>query len=107
MFLVYGVATGCDLVREESVLPFFIYYIVPANIISLEILEVVSRIMMLAYKLDSNIDGNKLLNDIQKLIHKSNLTPDKEYLLIIKIVSIDYNDTAAIPKLTSEGLEKD
>jgi len=54
---------------------------------------------MLAYKLSNNIDGNKLINDIQKLITKS-VTSDKEYLLVIKVISIDYNDDAAIPKLT-------
>lgn len=59
---------------------------------------------MLAYKLSNNIDGNKLISDIQKLITKS-VTLDKEYLLVIKIVSIDYNDDAAIPKLTSVPLE--
>lgn len=59
---------------------------------------------MLAYKLSNNIDGNKLISDIQKLITKS-VTPDKEYLLVIKIVSIDYNDDTAIPKLTSAPLE--
>lgn len=67
-------------------------------------MEVVSENGMLAYKLSNNIDGNKLISDIQKLITKS-VTPDKEYLLVIKIVSIDYNDDAAIPKLTYAPLE--
>lgn len=59
---------------------------------------------MLSYKLNQQIDGNRLLKDIQKLITKET-SQDKEYLLVIRIQEINYNNHAAIPKLTYEPLE--
>lgn len=56
---------------------------------------------MLAYKLNQNIDSNRLIHDIQKLVTKS-VGPNKEYLLVIRIQEINYNDDASIPKLTHE-----
>lgn len=56
---------------------------------------------MIAYKLNQNIDGNRLINDIQKLI-QSTIEQNKEYLLVIRIQEINYNDDASIPKLTNE-----
>lgn len=79
--------------------PFYFFIIVLPNIISLEFLDVVSEIIMLAYKLNQNIDGEKLLKDIQKLILK-NIGPDKEYLLVVKVQEINYDDNLSIPKLT-------
>lgn len=59
---------------------------------------------MLAYKLNQPIDGNKLLNDIQKFV-SSNVSGDKESLLVIRIQEINYNDDNAIPKLDYKPLE--
>jgi hypothetical protein len=56
---------------------------------------------MLAYKLNINhqIDGNRLLQNIQELIQKSVVDADKEYILVIKVQNIGYDDNSAIPKL--------
>jgi hypothetical protein len=56
---------------------------------------------MLAYVLRDNIDGSKLIKDIQDLINSTlknnnNLT----HILKIDIVSIISDDTNIIPKLT-------
>lgn len=60
---------------------------------------------MLAYILNQNIDGNKLLSDIQKLISKfqqdnPNVTP----IVIVDIKSVSYEDTSLIPKLETKNL---
>lgn len=59
---------------------------------------------MLVYKLNQQIDGNKLLNDIQKYIHK-NIKQNVESLLVIKIQEISYNDDNAIPKIEYKNLD--
>lgn len=67
---------------------------------------VVSEFTMLAYKLNQNINGEKLLQSIQKLVHKTATDPNKEYLLIIKLQEICYNDDASIPKLEHHNLDQ-
>jgi len=55
---------------------------------------------MLAYVLNQNIDGNKLLADVQKLIssfQKDN--PNIQPILIVEVKSVTYEDTSMIPKL--------
>lgn len=54
---------------------------------------------MLVYKLgQSNINGEKLLNDIQNLINKHQ-PKDADLLLCITIKSVSYTDTSLIPKI--------
>jgi hypothetical protein len=54
---------------------------------------------MLVYKLgQSNINGEKLLHDIQNLINK-NHSKDAELLLCITIKPVSYTDTSLIPKI--------
>lgn len=62
--------------------------------------------MMLAYKLNQQIDGEKLLKSIQQLVQKSVVDPNKEYVLIIKIENIAYDDNSAIPKLEYKHLDQ-
>ncbi len=62
---------------------------------------------MLAYKLNSQIDGEKLLKSIQQLVQKSVVDQSKEYLLIIKIENIAYDENSAIPKLEYKNLDRD
>lgn len=59
---------------------------------------------MLAYKLNQQIDGNKLLQTIQKYISK-NVKNDKEYLLVIKIQEISYSSDEHIAKLEYKNLD--
>lgn len=55
---------------------------------------------MLAYVLNQNIDGNKLIGDIQKLISQfQQQNPNTTPILTIEIKSISYDDTSLIPKL--------
>lgn len=60
---------------------------------------------MLVYKLNQNIDGAKLLNDIQKLVTKHSGS-DKELLLIIKTQEISYIDDSNIPKIEYKNLDE-
>lgn len=53
---------------------------------------------MLVYKLNQQIDGTKLIQNIEKEVQKS-ISPNKEYLLIIKVQEIVYNDDSSIPKI--------
>lgn len=62
---------------------------------------------MLAYKLNQNIDGEKLLKSIQQLVQKSVVDQSKEYLLVIKIENIAYDENSAIPKLEYKHLDRD
>jgi hypothetical protein len=62
---------------------------------------------VLAYKLNSQIDGEKLLKSIQQLVQKSVVDQSKEYLLIIKIENIAYDENSAIPKLEYKNLDRD
>jgi len=56
---------------------------------------------MLAYKLSNNIDGNKLISDIQKLIQRSVQPSNQniEHLLIITVKEITHDDNSLISKL--------
>jgi|LakMenEpi03Aug12_release.lakeMendotaPanAssembly.Ray.scaffolds.fasta_scaffold3727278_1 hypothetical protein len=55
---------------------------------------------MLAYVLNQNIDGNKLLGDIQKLISSFQQNyPNVQPILIVEVKSVSYEDTSMIPKL--------
>jgi hypothetical protein len=55
---------------------------------------------MLAYVLNQNIDGNKLLGDIQKLISSfQQNNPNVQPILIVEVKSVSYEDTSMIPKL--------
>lgn len=54
---------------------------------------------MLSYKLNQNIDTNKLIENIQKLVHKKANDPEKEFLLVIDVKEIAYSDDSSIPKL--------
>lgn len=58
---------------------------------------------MLAYKLDKNIDSNKLISDIQKLVSKHSIA-NKEHLLVVRIIEIAYNDESPIPKLEHHNI---
>jgi hypothetical protein len=62
---------------------------------------------VLAYKLNQNIDGEKLLKSIQQLVQKSVVDQSKEYLLVIKIENIAYDENSAIPKLEYKHLDRD
>lgn len=59
---------------------------------------------MLAYSLSENINGEKLLKDIQSLVQKT-VVPNKRYVLTIKVNEIDYENDSLIPKLTSQDLD--
>lgn len=55
---------------------------------------------MLAYVLNQNIDGNKLIGDIQKLISQfQQSNPNATPILIVDIKTISYDDSSLIPKL--------
>lgn len=55
---------------------------------------------MIYYKLDKNIDGNKILQDIQKLISKNSNTDNGEIILVISIKKItNHSGDSLIPKL--------
>lgn len=60
---------------------------------------------MLAYKLNQQINTEKLLQSIQKMVHKD-ADQNKEYLLIIKLQEISYNDDTSIPKLEHFNLDQ-
>lgn len=53
--------------------------------------------MNLYFKLDKPIDGNKLLQSLQKLINDSQV--NEKSILEISIKNIAYDDTEIIPKL--------
>lgn len=55
---------------------------------------------MLCYSLENNISGEKLLQDINRLIEKFRKnSPDQKPILYIDIKSVTYDDTSLIPKL--------
>ena len=55
---------------------------------------------MIAYRLDKNIDGEKLLKDVQNLVKEfMQKQPDKIPILYIDIRSITREDTSLIPKI--------
>jgi hypothetical protein len=60
----------------------------------------IQNLFMIVYKLDKNIDAQKVINDIQNLINKFQQTnPQDIGLLTILIKSVSYDDTSLIPKL--------
>lgn len=61
-------------------------------------MDVVSDFFMLCYKLNQNISGEKILQDIQKLVLKQQ-DNSKEYLLIIKVQEIGFTNDNHIPKI--------
>jgi hypothetical protein len=59
---------------------------------------------MIAYRLDKNIDGEKLINDVQNLVKDfMQKEPDKIPILYIDIRTIASEDTSLIPKITYKG----
>lgn len=56
-------------------------------------------IMSLAYTLDKEISGEKILKDIQKLINKFKSESSQTPILYVSIRTITREDDSAIPKL--------
>ena len=55
---------------------------------------------MIAYILDKNIPGEKILQDIQSLVTKfKQNSQDKTPILYIDIRTINHEDTSIIPKI--------
>jgi hypothetical protein len=55
---------------------------------------------MICYKLDKNIDGNKILQDIQKLVSKNSNENNEEIILVISIKKItNHSGDSLLPKL--------
>lgn len=55
---------------------------------------------MIYYKLDKNIDGNKILQDIQKLISNCRTQHNDEIVLVISVQKIiNHSGDSLIPKL--------
>ncbi len=60
---------------------------------------------MIVYKLNQSINGEKILNDIQKLVSK--IPPDNKsenLLLVISVKTISSTDTSHIKKLEHKKL---
>jgi len=55
-------------------------------------LVVVSEKHMLAYTLNNSLDGQKLLQDIQNLINKTNHIQDRVMIIDIKQISQESSD---------------
>ena len=65
---------------------------------------------MIAYVLDKEISGEKILQDIQKLIvefKKKNNNPESTPILYINIKTITREDTTLIPKIEHHSLQPD
>lgn len=61
---------------------------------------------MIAYVLDKEINGEKLLQDIQGLIRKFKQTGQGEIpVLVISLKTISRDDTTMIPKLVHKNLD--
>lgn len=58
---------------------------------------------MLAYRLDKPLSQIKIIQDIEKLIAKSNVGQNS--ILTITISNIAYDDTTPIPKLEHYNLD--
>jgi hypothetical protein len=56
---------------------------------------------MISYAINKKIDGQQLLNDIQKLIGQK-VSKDQESVLVIDIKNISYTTNELIPKITHE-----
>jgi hypothetical protein len=55
---------------------------------------------MIAYVLNKQIDGEKILKDIQQLVNSYNKNyPNQTPVLTISIRTISHDDTSLIPKL--------
>jgi hypothetical protein len=57
---------------------------------------------MISYAINKKIDGQQLLNDIQKLIDQK-VSKDQESVLVIDIKNISYTTNELIPKITHES----
>jgi hypothetical protein len=58
---------------------------------------------MLYYKLDKNINAQKLLEDINKLLEKNLSIPGENKILVVSLKTIGtYNGDSLLPKLTYE-----
>lgn len=56
---------------------------------------------MLAYTLDHNLDGHKILSDIQKLVSKESPETIKQKVLVISLNPIsNYTGDSLLPKIT-------
>ena len=51
---------------------------------------------MIVYKLNQQLNGQKILHDIQQLINQNH---GEDYFLSIEVKKITYEDTSLIPKL--------
>lgn len=61
---------------------------------------------MIAFKLNQNIDAQKLLGSIQKLVSKYAVDKNPEnLLLVIQIQEISYNDDTSIPKIEYKPMD--
>lgn len=60
---------------------------------------------MISYILNKQIDGQKIISDIQNLVSKENIDPkeSENYILIIQIKKIGYTSTDHILKLNYNG----
>jgi hypothetical protein len=52
---------------------------------------------MLAYSLNKNLDGQKILHDIQNLISKS--PQNKDLILVIRVQEVGVDNNNLIPKI--------
>jgi hypothetical protein len=60
---------------------------------------------MIYYTLNTNIDGNKILGDIQKLVNKFPQSELVHKVLVIKLETIsDHNGDSPLPKLEYKDL---
>ena len=57
---------------------------------------------MLYYVLDHQIDGNKILSDIQDLINKEIKNNNEKYILVVQIKKVNYTTNELVPKITYE-----
>ena len=56
---------------------------------------------MIYYSLDKNLDGNRILEDIQKLLNKFDKKTLESSILVVKIQSTsDYKGDSLLPKLS-------
>jgi hypothetical protein len=53
---------------------------------------------MLAYSLNKNLDGQKILQDMQSLVSKYN-TKDNNFVLVIQVKEVVVDNNSFIPKI--------
>lgn len=58
---------------------------------------------MLAYQLDKQLSGEKILTDIQQLVHKNVTDSNKKYMLVVRVQEINYESTAHILKIENKN----